>query len=169
MPALEDLATARLALTALRVEDADEMVEVLADERLYAHTGGTAPDRAALRERYARQTAGISPDGAELWFNWIVRDAGSRTALGYVQATLDRTSGTADVAWVIGAGHQQHGYATEAAGALVRWLADREDVRRVTAHISRTNRASQAVARRLGFAETGDIQAGEPVWEIRAP
>ena len=164
MPPAETLASERLVLTPLRVDDAAEMVDVLADERLYTHTGGAPPNRASLRELYTRQSAGRSPDGTELWFNWIVRDQGSRAALGYVQVTLCRTSATADVAWVIGAEHQRRGYASEAAAAVLTWLATRPDVRRVTAHIADANRASQGVARRVGLLETGQVEDGEQVW-----
>jgi RimJ/RimL family protein N-acetyltransferase len=164
MPSAETLASERLLLTPLQPDDADEMADVLADERLYAHTGGSAPDRATLSALYTRQSAGSSPDGSELWFNWIARDRGSRAALGYVQVTLHLASGTADVAWVIGAEHQRRGYATEAAAAVLTWLAACADVRRVTAHIAEANRASQGVARRLGLFATGEVEDGEEVW-----
>ena len=163
----ETLASERLLLTPLQPDDADEMVDILGDARLYTHTGGTAPDRAALRELYTRQSAGSSPDGSELWFNWIVRDQGSRAALGFVQVTLHRgASATADVAWVIGTEHQRRGYATEAAAAVLAWLTGRADVRRITAHVADANRASQGVARRLGLVETGEVEDGEQIWEL---
>jgi RimJ/RimL family protein N-acetyltransferase len=159
------LQSERLVLVPLRIADADEMVDVLADPRLYTHTGGCPPDLATLRDRYARQVRGRSADGSALWFNWIVRTRGSLAAVGYVQVTLGRESGVADMAWVIGSEHQGHGYASEAAGAVLDWLAARLDVRRITAHIAASNLASQKVARRLGFAVSREVEEGETVWE----
>jgi hypothetical protein len=78
------------------------MAEVLSDPALYVHTGGEPPNSAELRARYARQARGVSPDGSELWFNWIVRRRSSSKAIGYVQVTLVRDTGVADVAWVVG-------------------------------------------------------------------
>jgi hypothetical protein len=38
-----------------------------------------------LRERYARQIAGRSPDGAQGWLNWIARHRETGAAVGTVQ------------------------------------------------------------------------------------
>lgn len=159
------LETERLLLTPLDVSDADEMVKVLADPRLYQHTGGNPPDLAALRERYTRQAIGSSPDGTEFWFNWIVRDRELGTAVGYVQATFLFDTRSIDVAWVVGANYQRRGFAAEAAAAALGWLTSRLCVRRVTAHIAAANRPSQAVAGRLGLMPTDRIEAGEVVWQ----
>jgi RimJ/RimL family protein N-acetyltransferase len=156
---------ARLVLDPLDVRDAGDMVGVLADPTLYAHTGGEPPDLVTLQERYARQARGRSPDGSELWLNWIARTRGTGRAVGYVQVTYDVDRGTADLAWVIGTEHQRRGYATEAAGAVVDWLAAHQCVRRVTAHIAAANQPSQAVATRLGFVPSDEIERGETVWE----
>jgi RimJ/RimL family protein N-acetyltransferase len=69
----ERIATARLRLDPLCQADATDMVEVLADPRLYEFTGGEPPaDEATLRERYDDLAAGSGlPD--EHWLNWIVR------------------------------------------------------------------------------------------------
>jgi RimJ/RimL family protein N-acetyltransferase len=159
------LETERLLLTPLVVSDADEMVEVLADPRLYEHTGGSPPDLVALRERYTRQAIGSSPDGSEFWFNWIVRNRELGAAVGYVQATFVIDNRSVDVAWVVGANYQGRGFAAEAAAAALGWLTSRLCVRRVTAHIAAANRPSQAVAGRLGLMPTDRIEAGEVVWQ----
>jgi RimJ/RimL family protein N-acetyltransferase len=155
----------RLVLDALAVRDADEMLSVLEDPELYAYTGGAPPDLTSLRERYARQVRGRSPDGSALWLNWIIRTRGSGDAVGYVQVTFRIDGGVADLAWVIGTEHQRRGYATEAARAVVSWLDTHQCVERVTAHIAPANRASEAVAGRLGFIPIDEIERGEMVWE----
>ena len=140
------------------------MVGVLADPALYVYTGGEPPGLEELQARYARQARGRSPDGSELWFNWIARTRESRTAVGYVQVTLTPAKGVADMAWVIGTEHQRRGYAREAAAAVVEWLASSLRVGRITAHIGDANLASQGVARGLGFTPSDDIEEDERVW-----
>jgi RimJ/RimL family protein N-acetyltransferase len=163
VPPAAPIHTARLALVPLRVEDADEMAEVLAAPTLYAYTGGEPPDADMLRERYAMQVAGGPPDGDEAWRNWVVREGIDGPATGYVQATV--TGDVADVAWVIGEPWQGRGYASEAAQAMVGWLA-RHGVRTVTAHIHPEHDASAAVADRVGLKPTLTVEDGERVWRM---
>jgi RimJ/RimL family protein N-acetyltransferase len=161
------LISARLLLEPLTDDGqvAVEMVAVLADPALYRHTGGEPPDVVELQDRYARQSRGVSPDGRELWFNWILRTRSTSDAVGYVQVSFVQDTGVADLAWVIGTPFQRNGYATEAARAVVEWLSTRPDVHAITAHISHKNVASQEIARRLELTETTRIEDGEVVWE----
>ena len=158
------ITTERLSLTPLRPGDADELAEVLADPRLHEFIGGR-PD--TLEELRARHTAMLADPGRpdEVWRNWVVRRRADAQAVGTVQATLYRREAgwRADIAWVVGVPYQGHGYAAEAASALVAWLADR-DVGEVVAHIHPDHAASAAVARRAGLQPTGELVDGEVVW-----
>jgi RimJ/RimL family protein N-acetyltransferase len=167
---LEDdtiLVSERLTLTPLRPEDAGEMMMVLADERLHEYIGGRHLTLEELRARYQRLAAG-SPRPDEIWLNWIVRRSSDSQAVGTVQATItehdDRR--TAQVAWVIGVPWQNHGFASEAARALVAWLR-RHDVAGVIAHIHPHHEASAIVARRAGLEPTEDEAGGEQIWRTR--
>jgi RimJ/RimL family protein N-acetyltransferase len=155
--------TDRLTLTPLAVDDADAMVDVLADERMYEYTGGRPPDLAALRERYQWLAAGRSPSGDELWFNWITRLAPDDTPVGVMQATVAVDGTTADVAWEIGVPWQGRGIASEAAAAVVDWLLD-HDVAIVRAMIHAEHAASAAVAARAGLTATDELVDGEILW-----
>jgi RimJ/RimL family protein N-acetyltransferase len=155
----------RVGLTPLRVSDADEMVAVLSSPELYVHTGGEPPTVEALRSRYADLVVGRSPDGEQEWLNWIVRmTSGDRAAIGTVQATVTHDGGQAEVAWVIGADRQGHGYGSEAASALVCALVE-AGVARVTAHIHPDHAASAAVARACGLSPTDEFHDGERLWQ----
>ncbi|SDR89896.1 Protein N-acetyltransferase, RimJ/RimL family [Paraoerskovia marina] len=174
-PRAERLATARYLLEPLTVEHADEMVAVLASPDLYTFTGGEPPGRGVLRERYTRQVVGCSPAGDAGWLNWLVRARGS--AVGYVQATLTRPDGpdgpdgtdgaapvtTAELAWLVSPDAQGGGVATEAASAVVDWLAGR-GVEQVCAAVHPDHHASAGVARRLGLVATGVMVEGEQLW-----
>jgi arsenate reductase len=122
------IVTERLLLVPLRPEDADEMVDVLADRRLHQFIGGHPATLEELRDRYATLTAG-SPRLEEVWRNWIVRRRADSRPVGTVQATLTRhhEGWTAQVAWIIGLPWQHQGYASEAARALVQPTHDQVD------------------------------------------
>jgi RimJ/RimL family protein N-acetyltransferase len=160
------LETERLALEPLSVHHAEEMAPLLDDARLFAFTGGRPATLDELRTRYARQATGRSPDGVERWLNWIARRRQDGLAVGFVQATVseDPDPVTAVLAWVVGVRFQGHGYAREAARAVVRWL-EGAGVGRFVAFIHPEHEASMAVARALGLAPTDSLVDGEVVWE----
>jgi len=58
------------------------MVPVLGAPDLYRFTGGRPPDAGELRERYARQVKGRSPDGRAVWRNWVARRRADGVAVG---------------------------------------------------------------------------------------
>jgi RimJ/RimL family protein N-acetyltransferase len=155
---------------ATRIAHADEMVPVLGDEALYEYTGGSPPTLEELQLRYARQVSGRSPDRTHGWLNWIVREREHRIAVGTVQATLavEEQDIVAVIGWIIGVSHQRRGYATEAAEAMVAWLARREVIV-LAAHIDARHTASIAVATRLGLAATRTVLEGETRWSRPRP
>jgi RimJ/RimL family protein N-acetyltransferase len=161
-----EIVTARLVLTPLRVDDADAMVEVLEDPRLHEFVGGRPASLDELRAQYRRFVAG-SPDPNERWLNWIVRLGVDARPVGTVQATItldaNGNASTAHVAWVIGGPWQRRGYGSEAARALVEWLR-RHDTTVVLAHVHPEHRASAAVATRAGLRPTPEAVDGEEVW-----
>src|SRR5215212_6380084 len=125
----ETLSTERLSLEPLRADHARELAPLLGDARLYEHIGGPAPSEAELRERFARQAGGESPDGTAWWLNWVLRARADGVVLGTLQATVARSGagalGPAELAWVVGARHQGTGFAREGALAAVEWLRSR--------------------------------------------
>lgn len=155
-------AGARLALDPLRLEDAAELAPLLADPALHAFTGGEPDTPAQLRARVERQVRGRSPDGRDVWRNWVLREGG--IPVGTVQATI-KPDGTAEVAWVVFPAHQGRGYAREAAVALVDALLA-EGAPAVIAHIHPEHAASAAVARAAGLRPTDELHAGERRWRL---
>ena len=162
----ETIETPRLLMTPLRVDDAEAMLDVLADVRMYEFTGGEPPTLARLRARYEVLAGGRSPDGSEAWLNWIVRTGTPPVAVGVVQATVSGDGTVGEVAWEIGVEQQGRGYASEAAGALVGWLAG-AGVGAIEACIHPDHAASAAVATRAGLAPTDEIVDGERRWRLR--
>ena len=138
-----------------------------ADERMFTFTGGEPPELEALRRRYARLAVGTNDEGTEQWCNWIVRPKGHGDPVGAMQATVPIDRSTAWVAWEIAVTQWGHGYAIEAATAMVSWLREL-GVARIAASIHPEHAASASVARRLGLVATDVIDDGEAVWELLA-
>jgi len=164
-PTVEPIVTERLALEPLRVDHAGEMAVALSDAHLYTYTGGGPASAEQLATRYARQVLGRSPDGAQGWCNWVLRQR-SGEAVGYVQATIEAHSGllVAEIAWVVAVGAQGRGLATEAVGAMVAWLRE-HGVDQLVAHVHPHHVASAAVAERAGLRATDVLIDGEVRWQ----
>jgi [ribosomal protein S5]-alanine N-acetyltransferase len=145
------LHTPRLLLEPQREEHADALFAPLSDARLYTHIPQEPPPSlAALRERLARLSTRRSPEGDELWLNWVVCEADSRTPLGRVQATV-RANAPCYVAYEIFPAHWRRGIATEACRRMIEWLIDALQVEHFTAEVDSLNTASLRLLERLGF------------------
>ncbi len=154
--------TARLTVEPVEAAAADELFTLLDDKALHAFTGDAPLGRDELRARYARLASRRSPDGAEIWGNWVLRDRDTGLAVGTLQATLPAggpVAGPALVAWVIGTAAQGRGLAGEAASSLVSRLT--AEGWRVAADIHPEHAASQGVARRAGLLPTDEVVDGE--------
>jgi RimJ/RimL family protein N-acetyltransferase len=162
----EPIATARLTLHPLRVEDADELHPVLADPALHEFIGGHPATLPELRTRW-RTLVGGSPTPGVSWCNWTVRWQADGRPVGTLQATITaRPSGLeAEIAYVVAAAAQHRGIAREMAAGLVGWLTDR-DIGRIVAHVHPAHTASAAVAAHAGLRPTTVVVGGETEWEL---
>ena len=165
-PAIEAaiIATERLVLVPLQAEDADELCEVLDDDRLHEFIGGLPASRLALRDRFILLSAG-SPRAGETWLNWVVRRRFDSQAVGTVQTTITAVDGkqAARLGWMVGVDWQNQGFASEAAVALVQWVR-RQGVEDIGANIHPDHEASATVAARAGLRQTEEEFEGERVW-----
>jgi RimJ/RimL family protein N-acetyltransferase len=162
------ISTRRLSLLPLTTADADDLFPLLMDPALARFTGEIPPaDVEAVRAGFAGWEARRSPDGAELWLNWVLRRRDDRCAAGLVQATVG--DGDASIAWTVGTDFQRQGFATEAGHALIAWLRDTLGVRVILASIHPDNVPSQTLARRVGLRPTERLHEGEVVWEFHPP
>ena len=86
------LQTQRLRLEPQREAHAEGLFELLCDARLYTHIPQEPPaSLQALRERLAWLSGRRSPEGNELWLNWVMRGAVDGACIGRVQATVAAT------------------------------------------------------------------------------
>ncbi|HSB22902.1 MAG TPA: GNAT family N-acetyltransferase [Burkholderiaceae bacterium] len=145
------LSTPRLRLEPQREGHAEGLFPLLADPRLYTHIPLEPPaSLQALRERLARLSARRSPDGGELWLNWVMCDARDGAFVGRVQATV-RAKRPAYLAYEVFPAHWHRGYALEGCTRVIRWLIDELDVAEFSAEVDALNAASLRLLDRLGF------------------
>ena len=154
----------RIAIVPQSEDHAEEMYSLLKDADLYLFTDGRPPASAQeLAKRFEKLQCRTSPDGKQWWLNWVIKKVESKELVGYVQATVN--DGMADVAWVIGRKHQRNGYATKATELMVAQLI-RMGCSSFTCHIKAEHIASNRVAQKVGFSETGTVEKGEMTWKM---
>ena len=157
---MQTLATSELVLEPLVTAHAEAMFDVLGNPAHYRYLDEAAPPSVDhLRRLYTRLEARLSPDGSQVWLNWVVRRPGL-PLLGYVQATVMPNS-TAWVGYVFSAQHWGRGYATQAGKALLEHLVSDYGVKRFLASVEMANLRSVRLLQRLGFHE-----ASGPVREV---
>jgi RimJ/RimL family protein N-acetyltransferase len=143
--------TERLLLEPLCPGHAEEMFPVLSDPAIYQWLDYGAPSSVEyLQALYARLEAGRSPDGSEVWVNFLVRLNGGG-AIGYVQATVYPGQKTY-VGYVLASTYWGKGYAAEEMTALLTHLAREQPTPVTMAVIEVENIRSAALLRRRDFA-----------------
>jgi RimJ/RimL family protein N-acetyltransferase len=150
------LRTARLVLRPFQPGDADDLFAQMSDPEVMRYWDAppwTDPARtewfigrcqAIAEEGTGARVAVEGPDGEYLgWCHLTEWDAGNRSAsFGYTYAAS---------AW-------GHGYATEAARALLGWAFETLDLNRVQAEADTRNRPSARVLEKLGFVLEGTMR-----------
>ncbi len=154
--------TARLVLEPLRVDHAPEMFAILDDATLHEYIGGSPKTLPELEDDYAWLADYANHPAGEAWLNWVLRLA-TGDPVGTLQATVVPDESHASIAWVVGQAWQRQGFASEAATALVGWLAD-ANVRRIDACVAVDHVASERVAAAAGMRLTRELVDGERVW-----
>ncbi len=148
--AIPTLSAAGLVLEPLTVAHAVAMFDVLVDGQIYRHLDYGPPSSVEyLRGVYEQLAAGRSPDGSEIWLNWIVRIPG-QPPMGFVQATVIPES-RAWIAYVLSSRHWGKGHAFAATRAMLDFLVNTLGITRFLASVEVQNRRSIALLERLSF------------------
>jgi RimJ/RimL family protein N-acetyltransferase len=132
---------------------AAEMFDVLSDPAIYEFEGSPPVSMAWLVDRYARLESRASPDGAELWLNWVIRLRSGALA-GYVQATVT-SDRTAFVAYQLASKFWRQGIGRAAVSAMIAELEAAYGVRTFMASLKERNYRSRGLLRALGFESVG--------------
>ena len=170
------LRTRRLDLEPLAERHADELWAPLADPRLYAHLPQDPPQSlAALRERFALLSQRRSPDGDQLWLNWVMRERSDGGSRGRLQATVTADA-RAWIAYEVFPPFWGRGFAIEGGRRVIEWLIDELGVRELVAEVDSLNAASLKLLQRLGFERASFREAADRFkgrvsdeWTLRLP
>lgn len=147
---MQAITASGLVLEPLTAAHAGALFEVLSDPLIYAHLDEAPPDSVdELRRVYARRETRKSPDGQQLWLNWLVRLHGQQP-IGYVQATVTGP-GVAWIAYVLGRSAWGRGHALIATQAMLDHLDTVYGVRECLATVEVDNERSIRLLGRLGF------------------
>ena len=156
---MDTLVTAGLTLEPLVAGHAEAMFEVLSDPELYRYLEhGPPASLDHLRGVYEQLEARVSPDGSQLWLNWVVRPQGG-APVGFVQATV--SGADAWIAYVLAAACWGRGYAFQATRAVMDHLSATCGVLRFLATVEAENERSVRLLRRLGFRAATEAEARE--------
>jgi RimJ/RimL family protein N-acetyltransferase len=147
---MRTLHAGELVLEPQAAAHAPAMFAVLSDPALYEFENEPPESEAWLAERFRRLESRRSPDGRELWLNWVVRMPAGEPA-GYVQATV-RPGEIAQVAYVFGSRHWGRGHATASVRAMLAEVRREHGVAEFFATLKRANERSRRLLERLGFA-----------------
>lgn len=159
IPVDKVLTTNRLDLEPLVSSHADATFADWSDPGLYGFIPTDPPANvAALRERYQQLESRRSPDGEEVWLNWMIRVRATGRYVGLVEVSVDRW-GSAYLAYFVFAPEQRRGIATEACQRVIAYLRDECGATRVVAEMDTRNQASIHLIEALGCKRTGYSQA----------
>jgi RimJ/RimL family protein N-acetyltransferase len=151
--------TERLLLDRLTPADLDEFVAMHAEPAVLEFMPPV--DRRAASDRFARDERDWHERGHGLV---AIRARGTGRFLGRTGLVYWPLFDETEVGWVLRDDATGHGYATEAARAVVDWAFENLSVPYLTSMIQPANKRSLAVARRLGFTPLReDMLGGVPV------
>jgi RimJ/RimL family protein N-acetyltransferase len=141
--------TARLTLRQWRAADADAYAELAADPDVTRYIGGVVDRRQSWRSM-AMHAGHWTLHG---YGHWAVERTADGAFLGRAGLWSPEVSGWPgiEIGWTFSRQAWGHGYATEAAGAAMRWAWAVAGVPRLISVIHPENSASKRVAERLGL------------------
>jgi RimJ/RimL family protein N-acetyltransferase len=148
------LATERLVLEPLTRAHAPRVFPALADPALFTFVPEDAPATlAALEARYEKLARRRSPDGRDLWLNWVACAGGE--PVGTVEATV-QADRSAYLAYFVFRRFWRKGLAREACARVIVALGHEWKVTRIVAEMDTRNVASWRLAESLGFTRTAE-------------
>jgi ribosomal-protein-alanine N-acetyltransferase len=150
--------TLRMFLEPVTAKHAAPMFAGLQDQRAYRYLEEGPPESIAeLQSRYELLTAQISPNGKEIWLNWMLKRRGAEHYVGYVQATVFPKQRIALVAYHIFPAFWGQHLAREAVKGMLAAIGPEYDLVEARAHIDTRNKASIKVVESLGFELCGTV------------
>jgi RimJ/RimL family protein N-acetyltransferase len=148
----DEIHSERLLMRAYVSGDAARVTTCINDPRIYRNVGRIKPGQSEdeTRQWIASHPLGRAADTDHVWA--IISDD---ILIGAVGAHRRTVSDPYETGYWIAPDQWGHGYATEAAGALLNWLEETRNVRATVSGHFTDNPASGRVLTKLGYLYTG--------------
>ena len=163
-----EIQTDRLIVRAFRPDDWRDLFDYLSRPEIYEFEPGVPIDAEEARVMAVQRSKGRA--------FWAVEFRAEGRMIGhlYFQPVEPEELETYELGYIFDPAYQRHGYATEAARALVDDALAGMGVRRVIAQCSPANTASWRVLEKIGFVREGHLRQniffrrggdGRPIWQ----
>jgi RimJ/RimL family protein N-acetyltransferase len=156
------LVTERLELRPFRDDDFDAFYAIHGDEAVARWLYNDARTADEVRELLARKIAGVALEEEDAWLSCAVtlRDGG--TVVGDLALHLvSKVHRCGEIGFVFHPAHQGHGYATEAAAALLPFVFDGLGLHRLIGRTEARNTGSARVLEKLGMRREAHLVENE--------
>ena len=151
------LHTARLRLRPFTSEDADALFALHSNAYVLRYWDSPAWSEPALAERFIARCRQIAEEGSGA--RLAIERGSDKAFLGWCGLTRwNPDYRSASLGYCLDDSAWGHGYATEAARALLQWAFDTLDLNRVQAEADTRNAASARVLEKLGFVREGTLR-----------
>jgi ribosomal-protein-alanine N-acetyltransferase len=160
------LQTDRLLLRPLMPEDA-EPLERLAGDRAIADTMISVPHPFTSQEArdWIAAYGEPAPEGSDRYFATCLGSSGELVGITALR-DIDDQHAQAELSFWIGRPYWGRGFASEAAGAVLKYAFEVLGLNRVTAYHMLRNQASGRVLTRLGFRHEGILRQRVRKWGV---
>ncbi|MGW5002628.1 GNAT family N-acetyltransferase [Streptomyces hydrogenans] len=151
------LHTPRLRLRPVADADADALFTLHSSAYVLRYWDSPPWTDRARADRFIAMSRKIADDGSGA--RVVIERASDGAFVGWVGLTeWDPVYRSASLGYVLGDAMWGHGYATEAAHALLRWAFDTLDLNRVQSETDTRNLASARVLEKVGFVREGTLR-----------
>ncbi|MFJ8148790.1 GNAT family N-acetyltransferase [Streptomyces sp. NPDC096048] len=151
------LPTARLRLRPFTDADADSLLALHSSTHVMRYWDSPPWNERARSERFIAMCRKLADEGTGA--RVAIDRAHDGAFVGWCALTeWDPDCRSASLGYCLDAAMWGHGYATEAARALLRWAFDTLDLNRVQAETDTRNVASARVLEKLGFVREGTLR-----------
>jgi RimJ/RimL family protein N-acetyltransferase len=155
------LATARLRLRPFASADAEALFALHSNAHVLRYWDAPPWDQPARAERFIEVCGQLAEEGsgARLAIDLALDGALDGAFVGWCSLTRwNPVYRSASMGYCLGEAAWGHGYATEAARAVLQWAFDTLDLNRVQAETDTRNAASARVLEKLGFEREGTLR-----------
>ncbi len=157
---MANLFSERLRIEPIRSAHAELVFSALQNQTIYTYLPDDPPTAADLQKRYDYWEKGCSPDGSELWLNWVAFQRDTGTPVGTFQATLPMGKAGA-FAYIVFPSFWKRGYGREMATCILTHLFDAHPLPSLYAEIDTRNLGSIRLVESLGMKRIKTTHAAD--------